>query len=557
MSTKKTLVIALTLIILISIRFISSQGETSYCCEKTTYGAWCQNEPVEKCDTGFRKAPTSCEATAYCKKGTCYNSIDGVCLPNVPEKVCQDSDGIWKDTKPEDIPQCQLGCCLIGEQAAFVTQTKCKSLAGLYGLEISYRTDIQNEVECIMSASPDVKGACVIDNGLERTCKFLAKKECQALQTNNEGAGGFFGFGNNESETEIEFHEGYLCTSETLTTNCAPTEKTTCVEGKDEVYFVDSCGNLANIYDAVKINDPAYWDKIVGYDKTCTLSYNQNGQPTNSRVCGNCDYYSGSTCKSAGRSDNPEYGNNICKYLGCEYDTDGNGKIDNDEKYNHGETWCADSKGTSQIVVNSLEDHTPLSKTYEKTSENIPGSRYFRMVCYNNEVSIEPCADFRQEICMQSEVNGFSTAACKVNMWQDCVAQDNEDDCTNIDKRDCKWIKKVTNVKILGISGQIESEISEKCVPNYAPGFDFWQEGDAQGICALANAQCQVKYEKKLGGSWECVDNCECLKGGVDWEGNKIEFCQSLGDCGFKTNYLGDDGYNTQFDGFAGKSWTE
>jgi hypothetical protein len=37
-----------------------------------------------------------------------------------------------------------------------------------------------------------------------------------------------------------------------ITKTCGKTTNTVCVEGKDEVYFVDSCGNVANIYDASK-----------------------------------------------------------------------------------------------------------------------------------------------------------------------------------------------------------------------------------------------------------------------------------------------------------------
>ena len=119
--------------------------------------------------------------------------------------------------------------------------------------------------------------------------------------------------------------------------------------------------------------------------------------------------------------------------MSCEYDG---------EEYEHGETWCASQQGTN---------------------DNLPGSRYFRMVCYNGDVSVEPCADFRQETCIESDIEGFSTAACRVNKWRDCVAQTNKKDCENKDRRDCKWV--------------------DGCVPDAAPGFDFWNSGgDAEEI---------------------------------------------------------------------------
>ncbi len=469
---KKILLTLVLSIFLISI--ISAQG-VSYCCEKTTSGAWCQNAEEQKCDSSFRKVPTSCESTSYCKLGCCYNSQEGTCMENTPEIVCNINNGVWEDNAQCEIPQCELGCCLIGDQAAFVTQTRCKRLASVYGLEINFRTDIENEIQCIASATSKAKGACVFEKEFEKTCLFLTKKQCQEMEV---------------GESDVDFHQGYLCSAEQLGTNCGPTEQTTCVEGKDEVYFLDSCGNLANIYDASKINDKEYWTNVYGEGESC----NPSSSNANSVSCGNCDYYLGSTCKNyklAGKK--ATYGDNICKDLSCKYD----GK-----SYEHGETWCANSNGVS---------------------ENLPGSRYFRLVCYNGEVSVEPCADFRQETCIQSDIDGFKTAACRVNMWQDCVAQDEEKDCENIDRRDCKWKE-------------------GKCVPLYAPGFNFWEtEGDAESLCSMASTTCIVKYEKKLTGSKKCVENCECL--GAGWEKDMNNICNSIGDCGSKQNYLGFQGY--------------
>ncbi len=501
---KKLFTYIISLVFLISLLpLITPVGEVSYCCEKTKAGAWCQNAPASSCDTGFRKVPTSCESTSYCKLGCCYDSQEGTCMENTPEKVCDNSNGVWGQNAKCEIPQCSLGCCLIGDQAAFVTQTRCKRLSSLYGLEINFRTNFNSEVDCIANALSDVKGACVFEKEYEKTCQFITKKECSEIKsttttTTNE-SGGFLGLFSTKKNittslpTGTSFHEGYLCSSDELGTNCGPTEQTTCVEGRDEVYFVDSCGNLANIYDASKINDKNYWSKIKSETETCGIGLSN----ADSATCGNCDYFLGSTCKSYKKSEDkvkPNYGDNICRDLGCEYE----GK-----KFNHGETWCAESKGIKS---------------------NLPGSRYFRLVCYNGDVTVEPCADFRQEVCIQDELNGFKTAACRVNMWQDCYAQTSKKDCDNTDRRDCKWS-------------------NDRCVPLFAPGFDFWNaEGDAESLCSMANTECTVKYEKKLGSEKKCVENCDCIGEGWQDENNKI--CISLGDCGSKTNYLGIQGFN-------------
>jgi hypothetical protein len=498
---KQILILVLGIFLLGNVLAIDS----SYCCEKTTTGAWCQNAPEQDCATGFKKAPTSCDATAYCKLGTCYDSQEGTCMENTPQQVCQDSGGVWAETTPEETPQCQLGCCLIGDQAAFVTQVRCKRLASLYGLEINFQANIQSELQCIASATSDVKGACVFEEDFERTCRFTTKRECQSM-----GATG----------NSSEFHEDYLCSAESLNADCGPSDKTTCVESRDEVYFLDSCGNLANIYDASKYKDKEYWSKIYRKDESCNPSDNN----ANSKDCGNCDYFLGSTCKIYERGQDkskPKYGDNICRDLSCEHD----GK-----KYEHGETWCASSLGTGKI--------SPDSTDSDLEKENLPGSRYFRMVCYNNEVSVEPCADFRQEVCIQDSLNGFSTAACRVNQWQDCYSQTKKKDCENFDRRDCQWIP--------GIElANVETDEKGACVPLFSPGFNFWETtSESESTCDLATKECLVVYEKSLTGKEKCVDGCECLE--PDWEEKMNRACVSLGDCGSKKNFIGVQGWHNE-----------
>ena len=92
-----------------------------------------------------------------------------------------------------------------------------------------------------------------------------------------------------------EFHAGILCSAEELATNCSPSKKTTLIDGKDEVYFVDTCGNPANIYDASKINDKSYWRTVVKKADSCGFG-NANGN-AGSATCGNCNYFEGSTGK--------------------------------------------------------------------------------------------------------------------------------------------------------------------------------------------------------------------------------------------------------------------
>jgi len=495
------------LFLLVMLLSVGNSATNNFCCEKTNDGDWCINAPESKCDSEYKSIPSSCEATGYCKLGCCYDSQEGTCTKNTPEKVCDDSGGVWEDSSDCDIGQCQLGCCLLGDQAAFVTQTRCKRLASVYGLETNYRTDIKNEIQCIASASSDARGACVFEKDYERTCRMTTQEECQDLEASESS----------NEENSVKFHEGYLCSAEELGTNCGPTEKTKCVEGKDQVYFVDSCGNIANIYDADKINDKTYWKYIAETTNEINLcgANSENGN-ADSSTCGNCDYYSGSTCKKYQRGEDrvkPLYGEYICRDLGCEY---------NGEEYEHGETWCADAPGIE---------------------ENLAGSRHFRLVCYNGDISVEPCADYRQEVCIESEVNGFKTAGCIVNKWESCAAITEERDCKDSDI-DCEWLEN-------------RLDNTTKCVPKNPGGSTFWggDEGtgdsSAEDVCNVGNFECIVEYEKGLtDDEWKCVENCHCLD--EQWRKDMELRCRLLGDCGTNKNYLGYQGDNAGY-----KNWIE
>ncbi len=484
-------------IVIITSTYIVYAVNADYCCEKTDYGAWCQNAPDETCDDGYRKAPTSCDATSYCKGGCCYDSSEGLCMENTPQRVCEEYEGSWSDNAECDIPQCELGCCVLNDQAAFVTLTRCKKISGFYGVESDFRLDIGNEVDCIIIAGSRDKGACVYEEEFVRTCKFTTRENC-----NNIGSG---------NSSKPEFYEDYLCSADELATDCAKTTKTTCLEGRDEVYFVDTCGNPANIYDASRANDPLYWKKIISKPESCGAG----SANANSKTCGNCDYFLGSLSKDAERGNPPQYGDNICSDLNC-YDTS-DGK-----NHRHGESWCSYDGNTG-------EGSDPV------------GSRHVRHICVNGEELTEPCEDPRNKVCIESVTDTgsgeFTEAACRVNRWQDCVEQDEQDDCENTDRRDCHWVGDVAGSTI-------------KCVPDVPPGLNFWEEGDSEGICSVGSVQCEVTYEETYtDDDPKCIDNCHCLS--ESWIESLNLICASLGDCGGYTNWVGeytDDGYEWKID---------
>lgn len=530
------LILTASAIFVFTIKPASAVGEVFVCAEKTTSGAWCQNVPENQVDTRFRKAPTSCESTSFCKVGTCVDSQRGQCRPNVPQRVCQQSNGVWIEGKPDSIQQCQVGCCLVGDQASFVTQTGCRGIASDYGIETNFRADIKDFAQCLSLSNPQEKGACVIDDGFQRDCKVMTKGECNNLETSSS------------EEKTVEFSEGLLCTAEVLATRCsipsADKVKTTCISGKYGVYFVDSCGNVANVYDASKVNDREYWTNIKEISESCSPDSSNAG----SRTCGNCDYLSGSVCKPVERGNEatpqPQYGDFVCADLSCKY---------KGEKYKHGEEWCGDSPGTEK---------------------NLPGSEYYSLTCYNGEVTVNACDSFRQTVCVQGESNdGYRTAVCIANKWRDCVDQTSEKDCKNTDKRDCKWVEGASLLGdgqgyfVLNSDGNLVPKknttgtTEAACVPKYAPGFQFWanesgtsESSDTGGteLCLIANANCVVTFEKEsvFDSDWECKENCGCLE--PEWVKGRMDLCLALGDCGVKTNFIGAKGYHN--DGFVSVS---
>lgn len=499
--------------IFVSLLFISlsSADDPNVCCEKTTSGLYCQDVPSSQCSSDSRQVPTACASTSYCKPGVCYDSSEGTCLDNTPQIVCNLKNKTWSETSP---PQCQLGCCVLGDQAAFVSLVRCKKLSADLGLQTNYKSDIKNEVACVVSVQNQDKGACVFTKEFEKTCKFTTRADCLGSGTTG-----------NSTQAGKEFFNSKLCSAEELGTNCGKTRNTLCVPGKDEVYFVDSCGNSANIYDANKIDDNDYWSNVKDKSEAC----NPNSANSNSASCGNCNYPQGSFCRSVERSDSAKatYGNFICKDLNCK-------NTQNGKSYKHGESWCVyDDAGTTDEANNAV------------------GSRYYTHVCNNGQEVLEQCADFRQEECIQGSIKTtagtFSQAACRVNRWQDCTAQREQKDCENTDRRDCLWQPG------LALAGLNKSVGAEKgiCVPKNTPGLKFWEE-DSQQICAQGNAQCIVTFEKGLFGGESCSSNCECLTD--TWKKQKSEICLALGDCGPKINWVGDEGYKPGFKVTVGKA---
>ncbi len=157
----------------------------------------------------------------------------------------------------------------------------------------------------------------------------------------------------------------------------------------------------------------------------------------------------------------------------------------------HGESWCEydASAGEGRDTV---------------------GSRHSLYSCFDSEITIEPCRDYREEICVETKQEGKSKALCRANRWQDCAACTTEKCCENTAARDCYW-----NEDLAPIDGT-------QCVPYVPPGLKFWDFNGLE-ICSRGN---QKEY---------CV-GLHCSQAWVD---AAAIACSSQGDCGNSKNSEG------------------
>jgi hypothetical protein len=495
-----------------------------------------------------------------------------MCSYNSPKQKCETSRGNWSNSATCQIQECSLGCCILSDQATVATSRECTNLANQLNLKKDFQP-LDADGSCNSKLGLLETGACLYpsnDFSGENDCKFTSKAQCSGT-----------------------FYKDVLCTSKALNTNCKPAKNTTCVETKDQVYYLDSCGNTANVYDANRYNDTIYWDKIIPTSNSCSPS---------SKDCGNCNYLTGSICSQykSKIDTKPTIGNNVCRDLNCK-----NGK-------KNGESWC-------------VSDYSN-----RETSAVAPiGSRWFKGICFDGEISIEPCADFNNEICIDNSAtsgnsSGFSEAKCIINDWRSCISA-NEKKTYDEVKNECEkysqcvmfldiegnekyenlagFIKgeaqvgKSTPRGNAGSIGEGENKVMAFCVPKFTPGLIFWNNPlsatgtqktatpttpttkttasttaqnnggsslgyggtieETKAICALGSFSCVSHLRKdnpnSPGAKWEDKENAECNIDAANSESKEKvplllealnERCRSLGPCGVYTNVAGELGSN-------------
>ncbi len=268
-----------------------------------------------------------------------------------------------------------------------------------------------------------------------------------------------------------------------LVESCSAQENTGCIDGDDSVYWFDSCGNREDVAEE-------------------------------------CSIFTGTICGQyrPGIDEKPDAGDYVCRSLDC--------KTKNGVKKN-GESWC-EYDGT-------IGD-----------GKDVVGSRHIKHICYMGEERIEPCSDYRNQICVGTETDlgnteKFLEAACRINNWRMCLDYNNYDKERATEKcnenPDCM-------IKNINIDKNFKFDF---CVPKYPAGFNLKTEAsgrNAEMVCSMGSQKCTVVYVKRISG-WKCEYNCDCEEAGFAEKMN--ELCTSLGDCGAYVNYakdVSDEGYS-------------
>lgn len=245
--------------------------------------------------------------------------------------------------------------------------------------------------------------------------------------------------------------------------------------------------NINNV--CIKNVDKNECDSPLEHDRPFDCSCPENTQPIITGCCeknGKCASTSKDGCDGLFTEGDPLCKTTRCENLDCKQTYNYAENDFSNPRRKHGETWCS----YESMVGNGLD---------------YVGGRHYLHSCINGEEFVEPCRDFREELCTQKNeftVNGeFSTARCRVNRWQDCHAQDDESSCEDTTKRDCYW------------AGYLSSQ--KKCFPNVPPGLKFW-EREGQQICDTASLN-----KDAIG-----------FDSPRSWGHSTLLYCQSSGDCG-------------------------
>lgn len=441
---------------------------------------------------------------------------EGCCAVDVSGNTCQTTqltdcnpDFQSAPTQCENTEFCEPGCCISDETGLCNRRTSrvdCEQEGGRFE-----RGEACNINECR-------QGCCVMGGEsiwtTEANCEFEGNTQNLDLPTEWDQ--------NVESEIQCLFlaeanKEGAcVFDSEEGDRRCVLTNLDDCFK---------RTGSEANFNKDIFCSDPLL-------NTTCVAKDHKGCVPGEEDVfwfdsCGNkedaaedCDFYRGTYCGK-------ELTDYTCKDIRC--DTNGDGIKDRA----NGESWCSYDAAIGD-------------------GKDTGGSRHVKHICNMGTERVAPCADFRNEICVQEDAtldgDSFSQAACRVNQWRTCLDFNNIKDEASLKSKceqnpDC-WVKDID------MGGSFAFSV---CLPEYPPGYDllpeslydedgnlneaaYYSASEADGICDIGSQKCTETWVCSIFGCI-CVDNCDCHTAKFTREMN--DFCTALGDCGSYINYLG------------------
>ncbi|MDD5649925.1 MAG: hypothetical protein PHF86_05810 [Candidatus Nanoarchaeia archaeon] len=434
--------------------FIQSVNAASYgCCEKIG-NQYCQPGSQEQCDqsNGLLFIPSvSCANTDVCKLGTCI--VDGQCFGNYPKSKCNHLNGQWYDKSMDKIADCIPGCCVVGTNCKLTTSANCDKITP-EGFTANFLSDIRNEQACVAECSNQDKGCCVYG---ENIYSYGTREQCNNLNG--------------------DFKLNSICSS-VSGSKCISHSKKGCIEGSNNLYWFDSCGNPEDV--AQTCNYP---------NEICASDINDQNNNNNK----------------------DEF---VCRSLNC-VNTYDNPLLEGDGGTRlNGESWCEYQSASGPGM-------------------DLPGSVHYRHYCIDGVEYAVNCGNNRDEMCIYGKFTensllqglpDMSYSQCVENRASDCAKQKTKVKCENTQERDCLW------------TGGNKTKDGD-CIPIVSLGFTKDQKEEAQKICSKADKNIDVLWtsEKKCSGTscydeWSCKDNCNVFNKDILKATNFL--CMAQGDCG-------------------------
>ena len=536
LKSKAALQIYLIIVFSISLFFINIDTAIAQeigCCENNGQGSYCLPTTQENCDSNAQWSPVSCEFTSYCSTGCCIDSIGGSCSNGVPQAACENSQNtVFRDgVSCDTISYCQKGCCELGSSFIFNSKQSCQRLIDEY-----YPTlNIENAWDSGITDEYTCISQSIQD---DEGCCVESDGVFNSCNWATRGTCVTSGEENNQNTPE-GFYNDVFCSNANLQCSSCVAQSYKACDGnsKEDVYWFDSCGNREDLVedcDPIGINGPGSICKEEGDTASCV---------------------------SVDCSDTSDFPNNVHNLAM------GGPRL-------NGESWCV-----RQAKVGVGFD--------------LPGSRHYKYYCSYGEELVEPCNEFREDVCFQLIANDTierSYASCITNEGAQCVNECNKkplDKKNNANKNccaqydSCSWVDgSNSNAQFGGDPYDVgsiwgptpfvgsalydpETRKSGKglgvCVPNVPPGYAFdnkfvqqTPEYEAASQCNKGDQECKSVWVKGWDFDWECKENCHCMDNA--WPEEMNDYCRALGDCGAWYNLAGEFTSKGQRTGGSGET---